>query len=102
MKRFMNELQVPEKIYRARFNRYRKLQQIGSPPRILADAAWMLTQSFKPAPTHIKVFSWLYDNSPEWMKWLVSARYRKNKATTVALERLVDELDPETKAKLGV
>lgn len=97
MKRFLNELQVPEKIYRRRLQRLILLQELGSPKRTVADAAWTLTQSFKPAPAHVKVGSWLYENLPKWLVWLLSPAYRKQKRETADLEKIVDELDQRDK-----
>ena len=97
MKRFSNELKVPERTFRVRLNRLNKLLQLGAPVHALADASWILTQSFKPAPIHVKVTSWVYDNLPEWVKWCISSHYREMKVQLQELEKAAEELDPEQK-----
>jgi hypothetical protein len=71
MQRFTNELKVPERIYRARLKTLRRLQELNSPRHVVADAAFTVIQSVKPAPFHVKVRTWLEDHLPQWMKYWI-------------------------------
>jgi hypothetical protein len=91
MQRFMNELRVPDHVFRSRLDRLQRLYELKAPLNVVGDAALLLTRGIKPAPLHIKTWTWLVQNSPDWIHCIFSPSFRKMKQEVDQMETLIDD-----------
>jgi hypothetical protein len=67
------------------------LYELKAPLNVVGDAALLLTRGIKPAPLHIKTWTWLVQNSPDWIHCIFSPSFRKMKQEVDQMETLIDD-----------